>query len=150
MRRCRDSARQPITSPLALTPFLATEGLLHICAGVQCVCLSPHTRRATQISGGVCGVSVRVCVRVHISVSLMLHGPPDLFKCDEKCRCMLHTYMRVRLRLHIDVHHRVHMHLRRGNTCTSHSRGTRGKADVNITTLLCDRLSLSWRSCTRL
>lgn len=68
MRRCRDSARQPITFPLALTPFLATEGLLHICAGVQCVCLSPHTRRATQISGGVCGVSVRVCVRACVCI----------------------------------------------------------------------------------
>lgn len=65
---------------------------------------------------------VRACVRVHISVSLMLCGLTDLFKCDEKCRCMLHTYMRARLRLHIDVH-RVHMHLQRGNTCTNHSRG---------------------------
>lgn len=79
MRRCRDSPRQPITFPLVLTPFLATEGLCTY-AQAYSVWLSVASHSASH--------SHRRRVRTYVCMfqpSLMLCGLSDLFKYDEKC-----------------------------------------------------------------
>lgn len=100
MRRCRDSRRQPITSPLALTPFLATEGL---CTYAQAcsvwLSVTSHSgshsyrRRMRRERACMCMFqSARCYVACVIYVNMM-----------KNVWIMLHTCICMQLRLYTDV-----------------------------------------------